>query len=208
VVAVSGFVAGGFGLICPMTTLTQALERIMNWLKQHRPEYAASFLPGLKYEEIQAGEAELGFKLPEEIYELYQWRNGTEREDIKVVCFPTMQFLPLSTAIEYSQEWNEYISEEKFTMEEIEEYETGPLFRFLQANCDSCGIPLINYQTEKPPVVVLGEGEMPSIWYASLTDMMLMLAELYETGAYYLDEEGFTTEDESKSAVVLHKYQL
>jgi len=86
-----------------MPTLIEALSIIMNWLNKHQPDYAASFLPGLKYSEIQTVEAEFGFKLPAEIYELYQWRNGTE-EDARAVCFPTMQFLPLSIAIEYSQE--------------------------------------------------------------------------------------------------------
>lgn len=76
-----------------MVSLIEALERIINWLRKHQPDYAASFQPGLKSEEIQAAEAKLGFKLPPEIYELYQWRNGTE-EDAKAVCFPTMQFLP------------------------------------------------------------------------------------------------------------------
>lgn len=188
-----------------MPTLIEALSRIMNWLNKHQPDYAASFLPGLKYSEIQTVEAEFGFKLPAEIYELYQWRNGTE-EDARAVCFPTMQFLPLSIAIEYSQEWNEFILKEKKFIEESEWYETSPLFIFLQDNCDSCGIPLIDYQIEKSPVVVLGEGEMPDIFYTSLTDMMLTLAECYETGAYYLDEEEYICEDECKTARALRKY--
>lgn len=50
-----------------MVALTNALERIMNWIREHQSEYAASFLPGLKSEEIQAVEKELGFKLPAEI---------------------------------------------------------------------------------------------------------------------------------------------
>ena len=91
-----------------MSVLTVALERIMNWLRQHQPSYAASFLPGLKLDEIQELEKELGFKLPEEIYQLYQWRNGTE-EDAMALVFPSMLFLPLSEAIGISQAWNESI---------------------------------------------------------------------------------------------------
>lgn len=67
-----------------MGTLIEALERIMNWLTEHQPKYAASFLPGLKYDEIQTMEAEFGFQLPEEIYELYQWRNGTQEDGVRV----------------------------------------------------------------------------------------------------------------------------
>ena len=188
-----------------MVTLMEALEKIMNWLSEHQPEYAASFLPGLKFEEIQAVEAELGFKLPEEIYELYQWRNGTE-EDAKALCFPTIQFLPLSRAIECSQGCNEHILEVKNLIEESEWYETSPLFIFIEDNCDLCGIPIVDYQIEKSPVVVLGEGYMPDILYTSLTDMMLTLAECYETNAYYLNKNGYVNENECKVAEVLRKY--
>jgi|GEM_PF-1270284 len=188
-----------------MVSLIEALERIMNWLRKHQPDYAASFQPGLKSEEIQAAEAKVGFKLPPEIYELYQWRNGTE-EDAKAVCFPTMQFLPLSTAMECSQGWNGFILEEKTIIEDSKWYETSPLFIFLEDNCDSCGIPIVDYQIEKPPVVVLGEGEMPHIFYTSLTDMMLTLAECYETNAYYVAKDGYVEEDECKAAVALRKY--
>lgn len=189
-----------------MTALTSALERIMNWLMEHQPDYVASFQAGLKSDEIQAVEAGLGFKLPAEIYELYQWRNGTE-EDTKALCFPTMQFLPLSKAIQCSQGCNEYIeSDKEFVTEEKEWYETSPLFAFIEDNGDYCGVPLIDRQKEKLPVVVIFETEMPTIFYTSLTDMMLTLAECYESGAYYLDEKGYVREDEYQAAQVLRKY--
>lgn len=188
-----------------MIALTKALERNMNWLKEHQPEYANSFLPGLERNEIQAVEEELGFKLPEEIYELYQWRNETE-EDAKTLSFPTMQFLPLSRAIEYSQGWNGYILEEEIVVEESKWYEISPLFVFIQDNCNFCGIPLVDRQREKLPVCFLGEGQMPDIFYTSLTDMMLTLAECYETEAYYLNKKGYVCEDECKAAPILRKY--
>ena len=33
--------------------------------------------PGLSYEEIDSRVADLPFKLPEEVYQLYRWKNGT-----------------------------------------------------------------------------------------------------------------------------------
>lgn len=190
-----------------MGNLSDALERIMNWLRTHQPEYAASFLPGLTSSEIQAVEAEFGYKIPEEVYTLYQWLNGTEAEP-NALCFPTMQFLPLSTAIEYSLGCTEHILENKMFLEESKWYETSPLFVFIQSNCDFCGIPLVEDRKGKLPVVDLGEGYGPDILYTSLTDMMLTLAECYETNAYYLnlEQDGYICEDECKSAVALRKY--
>jgi cell wall assembly regulator SMI1 len=54
-----------------MSTLTDALERILNWLRANYPEAASSLQPGLSYEDITAKVADLPFNLPQEVYELY-----------------------------------------------------------------------------------------------------------------------------------------
>jgi cell wall assembly regulator SMI1 len=189
-----------------MSALTVALERIMKWLRTNQPKYADSFLLGLKCQEIQIIEVEFGFKLPKEIHELYQWRNGMTT-DAKALCFPTLEFLPISRAIEYSKGCNQYIEErQKNLIDDGEWYEISPLFIFIENNGNFCGIPLVKDRREKLPIVDVGEGDMPRIFYASLTDMMLTLAECYETGAYYLDDEGFICEDEDKFAQIFRKY--
>ena len=144
-----------------MVALTDALERIMNWLRENQTDYANSFAPGLKYDEIFSYEEELGFKLPEEIYELYQWKNGTE-EDALALCFPTMHFLPINRAIEYSQGCNEYIESGKESVKELSEwYETSPLFAFIENNGNFCGIPLTfdGFIYLLNPQVVTNDGE-------------------------------------------------
>ncbi len=185
-----------------MSNLNNALERIMSWLKDYQPEFADSFLPGLKSEEISQAEAELGFNFPSEIYELYQWRNGTE-QDAKAICFPTFEFLPLHEAVESTRGINEYIDE--FTEFENPWY-GSPLFVFIENNCHYCGVPIINLPKEKIPVVLLEEAEMPALFYTSITDMMQTLAECYETGAYYLDKEEFVEANESKVADIFRNY--
>lgn len=188
-----------------MLVLTEALEKIMNWLTEHQLEYANSFLPGLQTNEIQAVEEELRFKLPKEIYELYKWRNGTE-EDAKALCFPTMQFLPLPVAVKNSQIWNQFVLEDKNVVDNHELSKANPLFIFLQDNCNYCAISLLEDQEKELPVVTLQEGEPANIFYTSLTNMMLTLAECYEIGAYYLDNDGYVCEDKCKTAQVLRKY--
>ena len=86
-----------------MTALTVAIERIMNWLQQYQPEFAASFLPGLTREQIQEQTKDLPGLIPEEIYELYQYRNGT-LEEMKSTVYPVFQFLPLDEAVQIFQE--------------------------------------------------------------------------------------------------------
>ncbi|BAY87151.1 putative esterase [Calothrix parasitica NIES-267] len=71
-----------------MSDLTNALNRIFNWLEKHPSEKYASvdvLQPRLSYEEIERRVADLAFELPEEVYELYQWKNGTYEAEVKQI---------------------------------------------------------------------------------------------------------------------------
>ncbi|MBE9032861.1 hypothetical protein IQ266_24295 [filamentous cyanobacterium LEGE 11480] len=59
-----------------MSELTEALNSIEHWIAQHIPDHPAVMHPGLSRSEIELAVGHLPFKLSEEIYELYQWRNG------------------------------------------------------------------------------------------------------------------------------------
>ncbi|QLE44261.1 SMI1/KNR4 family protein [Nostoc sp. C052] len=89
-----------------MSQLTDALDIILNWLQQNKPSYAYSLQPGLAYEEIEEKVKNLPFRLPKEVYELYQWRNGMcilKGEKI-AQFFHGYTFLSLEDAIdEYNQ---------------------------------------------------------------------------------------------------------
>ncbi len=59
-----------------MSLLTETLNKIEYHLQENYPEIAARLRSGLSYSEIEAKVSFLPFKLPQELYELYQWKNG------------------------------------------------------------------------------------------------------------------------------------
>ncbi len=59
-----------------MTAIKNNLKRIWDCIEEKAPEVKDLFQPGLKSEEIDEITKDLPFKLPKEVYELYQWRNG------------------------------------------------------------------------------------------------------------------------------------
>ena len=61
-----------------MSRLTEALESFYNLLCLEHPEIASCLQPGLTREEIDDKVKNLQFSLPEEVYDLYQWRNGMQ----------------------------------------------------------------------------------------------------------------------------------
>jgi len=56
-----------------MLALTEALERILNWLQMNYPGVASFPYRGLISEQIEQLVKYLPFRLTREVYELYQW---------------------------------------------------------------------------------------------------------------------------------------
>lgn len=76
---VNGLVLGGIHKnksSLKSSILTESLDRILIALEEKDPEIASRLQPGLTRKEIDEITKGLPFKLPEELYELYQWRNG------------------------------------------------------------------------------------------------------------------------------------
>ena len=97
-----------------MWILTNALERILNWLQQNLlSEYISVEVlePGLTYEEIEERVADLPFCLSQEVYELYQWRNGTCYDEEELArFFHGRAFLSLESALEKYEELIESVA--------------------------------------------------------------------------------------------------
>ena len=104
-----------------MSALTDALNRIIAWLQQHSPNCVSGFVPGLSVEEIEEKLGELPFRVPQEVYELYQWRNGTNEYS---GVFVYHRLLNLNNALEYSQGIND-----SYWLE-VREQDGEPLYLF------------------------------------------------------------------------------
>ncbi len=185
-----------------MSNLTIALDRIMNWLQHNQPNFSASFLPGLTDEQIMQIIEYLPYSLPEEIYELYRWRNGT-RQRQEILFYPSMAFLPLEDAL--------VVGKETIDLDERTEYklrfEGQRLFPFLDNEGDICAVAVNNKKQKASPIISIpSEYNECHKCYNSLTSMMQTIAECYETGAYYLVKEVFVEEDKNKSLQLFHKY--
>ncbi|MFP4134870.1 MAG: hypothetical protein ACLFRN_10575 [Halothece sp.] len=59
-----------------MNEIQKALERIYKWLEANLPEAASDLQPGLNSDEINKKMSNISMNLPQEISEIYSWRNG------------------------------------------------------------------------------------------------------------------------------------
>ncbi|MDX2211648.1 MAG: SMI1/KNR4 family protein [Oculatellaceae cyanobacterium bins.114] len=185
-----------------MSVLLETLERIMGWLQQHTPTHAASFRPGLRYNEILEAVGSLHAELPSEFFELYQWRNGSEDEQ-HTLFYPIMQFSPIDAALMDS----EWISEDRSVEEGGFKYQGYRLFPFMCFEGDYYAVVLNSVRQPTSPVIWIPKADNQVIpCYTSITSMMLTFAECYETGAYYLNEQGYLEQNIQEVAQTSRKY--
>ena len=178
----------------------------MAWLQEHKSHYASTFLPGLSREEIEATVADLPGQIPEEVYELYQWRNGTPEEDIETVAYPYLGFIPLEEAVQACKALVELNRDDELVV-----FEGKSLFPFFCSNGEYCSVILDSQQQEQSLVLDIGAECDVSIIYKSLTSMMVTLAECCETGAYYIgeiDEEMGGKLDEAKGFLCVDEAKM
>jgi len=185
-----------------MSSLTNSLNRIMNWLQQYQPEFAASFLPGLNDEKIQELTKNLPYQLPEEIHELYRWRNGTTERQ-KIIFHPSMSILSLEEALIVAKESIDICDNTELEIR----FEGNRLFPFIDDDGDLFAVKCTQEKQNDSPIIwTFLEDDQLDIVYTNLTTMMQTVAECYETGAYYVGDEGFIEEYEVKVAEILRKY--
>lgn len=163
-----------------MSSLTNALERILNWLQPNLlSEYVSVEVlePGLTYEEIQEMVADLPFRLPQEVYELYQWRNGTcYGEEDFARFFEYHAFLSLESALEKYEELIEHQPGWESDWFPIFEGYDNQSYYFIIGDLEVKEIsPVFSFSWENPDIEQI---------YSSLAQMMLGIAWDYERGAY------------------------
>lgn len=193
--------------------LIQVLERIFCWFQANKPNITESLQPGLTREQIDAQVQALPFRLPEEVYQLYQWRNGS-LITAPVEFMPQYRLLSLEDAI----------AERKFSYDIYLEVR-GDEVR--DSDDNGCWLPLFaedgNYYVVKgdanpqanAPILhrseIACDREDLALIFNNLTDMMQAIAECFETGVYYFDNFGSNRTwhdlDDPREAQIWLKYQ-
>ena len=183
-----------------MTELTNALNRILAWLEEHRPKATEGFQPGLSSAEIEEKLSSLPFCVPEEVCELYRWRNGDE---LYGMIFGYLWFLDLDKACEYSDYFDGELSVE------MQEQQPESIFLFPLFDFDGEYFAIEGSNTKKTTGRIFHISDCFDVSFAfiNLTSMMLSIAECYETGVYAITEEDrLEVVDPIEFGRIRHKY--
>ena len=184
-----------------MSNMRQAQEQILQWLKLNRHEYFSSLKDGFLIKEIGNKTKVLPFELSQEVYQLYQWKNGSSLLDTTSfdICFiPSFLFLSLEKSIEeyylnidiFKDDWQE----NWFPIFSLEGYSYFTLCQ--KASVDNSSIWFYDYEQPEP-----------ILCYESLTMMICVIADCYETGAYYMNSQGLLKENKAQVNRIINRYR-
>ncbi|MBW4601409.1 MAG: HEAT repeat domain-containing protein [Calothrix sp. FI2-JRJ7] len=174
-----------------MSPLTDALNRIETWIVRNDPKFALGLQPGLTRAEINEIVKDFQFQLTQELYEFYEWHNGCNSFGYIIPFYDN--FFPLKEVLTNYQSW---LSWERWNPHWLPILDGNGDYRYA-----------ITVGEETAPVWHIDpECGIEEIRWDNLTDLFLAAAECYETGAYYIDEEGYLKEDEQRVIKIQRKY--
>ena len=154
-----------------------SLEKIRFWLERKMPQLASSLQPGLSPGDMQRimGPRGARYRIPEEVVELYTWRNGQAGD---VPFFDVLRFQPFEDAVAYGNL--------------VEEYFDGafPLMVFQELNYDAGYQFRCGPKEQKSAPAYRWEHGNEQIETLSLTDLLSAVAEAFEGGAFRPNDQG------------------
>ncbi|AVH64457.1 HEAT repeat domain-containing protein [Nostoc sp. 'Peltigera membranacea cyanobiont' N6] len=188
-----------------MSLLTQCLERILRWEQKLFPSQVSLLQPGLSDAEINQITQDWPIHLPKEVRELYKWRNGSRSNDIGEYdwIFDGFTFLPLQ---EISVEYQPGTEENRWNYPN--DFYPNSLKIF------------ISPEPDQGYIIVSKEGKIYWIefgwwcdgfwvcemYYTSLTNMMLTLAEYNEKNDYVCSIWYLSKKTKNEGLQIWYKY--
>ena len=183
-----------------MSELLNALNHIRATLENNYPDVAAKLPAGLPLKEIEQCFQSLPYQLPPEVYELYQWCGGWDEETENWDFVFTPYYGTTMCSPQGGMEMAEYFEKTRVR------YLDKPLFPI-------CGYDRIylcvvgDWQEECPaPIAYVSELNTVELEFVSLTSMMQVSAEVWESGAAYINEVGFVECDEQKFFAIYRQH--
>lgn len=172
--------------------LTQALNQIEQYLQAIAPDWAKHLRSGLTSAAITEKLAALPFLLPVEVYELYQWHDGSDPE-FPVQLFPNYSFLSLDDALAaYAQTIAIY---ENLGIEDWRSLYNPHWFPLFAEAGNYYLVQGVDQGTAPPPPTApildfFSEDPETPVVFDSLTALMQAISACWQTGAYRVEPLG------------------
>lgn len=200
-----------------MSKLIDELEYIFHWLLSLNPNFTDCYNPGLTRPKIDEIIKELPFNLSEEIYELYQWRNGFAFDynlPLETFFFPEQLCNDVPIAFCSLQDsiyiYNIMRPTSQTSIDSNLEYEYWNSKWFPIAAYETKRILYVVGDFNPSPVYVWDVGSLRNQIraYTNLTSMISVIAECCEKGLYKIVPDEYGEEDDMVIRIDEEKLEL
>lgn len=164
--------------------------------------------PGLTRQQIDDLTASLPFALAEEVYELYQWRNGQSSGEFKLGLHQARDY-PFLSMQEALNEYTQFQAENfRYEVDELDEDFAAsggwfPLFGMDRDYTATLGQPPGQFTSL---LVWVMREDTASLHYPSLTAMLEFRADLYDAEAMRSDTDGWYWADYTIASVIQRQH--
>ncbi len=175
-----------------MSVMTEALERISIYCNLSQPDRPR--------EEIEKKLSFFPFQLSDEAYEFYQWAGAPvgmmwpDDDDGDASSSNSTYFCALESFFESASDLIHFMSIEEAKRYYPPSFHDPKYLQFVSYENGSLFIAGSETKVENSPVLQLEECD-PSLWFPSLTNMMLAIAESLETVGTILPDFDYHNED-------------
>lgn len=172
-----------------MSIISDLGDGILSHLTALGRSTAASMLPGLDETEIRQACAAVALTLPRSAIELYQWSGGLRPgSGICTEFFPGYGMDSFWEMVEIYSELSNAPDYPRFRKETMTWF---PIFR--SGGTDFYGICCNDRDAEEANIIDDDNEAEPEVAYLSLASMLRTHLECFETGVYYVNEQGILT---------------
>ena len=179
-----------------MSHVIGSCERIKKWLEKHDRLVARLLRPGLNSHELGKLQNKLGWPLPREAVEYFQWHDGIYKTEDKL---GDLFFLPEYYPISFTESLNIIDTYRSFSS--VWQHKWFPVFN--SGGGDILILDCSRATNESAPIVCYFRGELEILdWYESLDALLATAAQCYEDGAFYIGEDGYIDIHESQRKII------
>lgn len=180
-----------------MTKIFELGDRLLNFLQALSPEFAQGFHPGISRTEVDAMLAPLDYTLPDDFYELYEWRNGHSEYFHQPISAEICQFSSINFVAQ-DKEW-------EIWEDEAPTYKGLQLLPFIEKDGRYFAITLGRSYNKNAHVIYVGREGETTLRYDSITSMLASTVECFERDAFYVNDKGQLEKNVCCAAEILRK---
>lgn len=171
-----------------MSNISILGETLLSFISPHFPKFIQELNPGISRSTLQLSLADLNQALPNDFYELYEWKNGS------LNGFPRpfnlgdiLEFSPIELVCE-DMKWELYDNDPPT-------YKGLKLLPFIKTDSDFIAIVLGSHYSEETHVICVTEVSEILLYCDSITTMLKSTVECFTSGYIVINDEGIAEEN-------------